>query len=293
MSTVNKQVFAKMITEPEVLKELSGQDIIVKEDGKVKNSFWALVSVEDPQGDRDGDIIRVAGITYDLNPEKGQYIPLLAGHQRKLADGSPPEFGRIEELKKFTYNAMPALAMRFSFALNDDGTPMDDLVAKYYKRYTKGYWNTFSVGMESTSDPIRMSSGGRDFTETHLFEVSGVSIPANKHAIGLTRSDSDEGMDYEAAFDNLHNQLCDHISKGFDNMHNQLVDHISKTYDNNNNALVDLVSKFFGGFESRFDLLESSLVANQKEDKPESKPEESDEMKEFKKALAKLADKIK
>ena len=203
------------------------------------NGFYALASVEDEAGDSDGDIISIAGITSDLNPEEGKYLPVLAAHHSVLENGKPPIIGRIEKLIKTTYKDMPALCMYFTFALNEKGEPLTPLVKEYYDLYKHGYQTAMSVGM----DPIGKSEdlphlGGRKYYKTKLYEVSLVSIGANSHAHAITRSKDEK----EKNMDNVNNPLIpgednhpgvnDVVKESnLSNENNDLKDHISKLLD--------------------------------------------------------------
>ncbi len=252
------------VTDKVLLAELN--KTITKEK-QSENGYWAICSEE--KVDSDGDIIMIDGITSDLDPENGRYIPLLPGHQRRLPDGKSPEIGRIEQLVKTTNGKNNCMAMYFTFALDDNGQPMDDLVASYYNRYKHKYLNTFSVGMDAIEQPIPLDTGGYKFTKTYLFEVSAVSIPANSGAVGITRSAEDEQEDSE--MDKLIQTLTSHISKletltSHISKIETLTSHISKLEDLANaigsfNDTVKLSFKAaFEPLEARLDILESTLV---------------------------------
>ncbi len=174
-----------LLLSPELQKAANDGD-------RPRNGFWAYASVEKPDGDSDGDIIEVAGIECAISASDQCYLPLLPGHQRKLASGHAAEIGRIEMTQKTKCKDMSALAMYFTFALKDDGEPMDDLVKGYYERYKAGYCNAFSVGMEATAEPVKIPGKGFRFPKTKLYEVSMVSIGANDAAIPITRGSDDE-----------------------------------------------------------------------------------------------------
>lgn len=227
---------AHIITDADMLAELNASLPILKE-GKAHNGFWALASVENPEGDSDGDVIVVDGIASDLNPEKGRFLPLLPGHKRKLDNGMAPEVGRIEMLQKTKANGHPALAMYFTFALDEQGNPIDALVKSYYDRYRLGISNAFSVGMEATSKPEKLEKGGFKFKNTKLYEVSLVSIGANADAVGITRGQDEE----------------DELVK--------LVKAIAAKVD----SIGAEVSKALEPFEDRFDTLEAALVTKKAE----------------------------
>lgn len=254
------------VTDKTVLSELNKS---LTKDKQGDNGYWAICSEE--KVDSDGDIIMVDGITSDLDPEKGRYIPLLPGHQRRLPDGKSPEIGRIEQLVKTTNGENPCMAMYFTFALDESGQPMDDLVASYYKRYKAGYLNTFSVGMDAIAQPIPLDTGGYKFTKTYLFEVSAVSIPANSGAVGITRSAEEEHPEKDEEMSKLIETLTSHISKletltSHISKLETLTSHISKLEElsgaiGNLGETVKLSFKAaFEPLEARLDILESTLV---------------------------------
>ncbi len=257
---------ATMIVDKAKIAELNGQLPIQKDGDKPRNGFWALASVEMPQGDSDGDIIVVGGIQADLDPETGKYVPLLPSHMMKMPDGKAAEIGRIERLVKTQVDGVPALAMYFTFALDEAGQPIDDLVGSYYKRYTLGYSNSFSVGMDCLSEPEPIKGGGWKFNSTKLLEVSAVSIPANSGALGITRSKADEDQ-VLALITKCHELLSKmNISEEF--------------------------TKAFKPLEDRLDILEAGLVAKADtvvEQPQPSKDKDSDLVKELDRVLSKYA----
>lgn len=218
---------ATLIKDAALLEELN-KALPVQKDDKPRNGFWALASVEDPNGDEDGDVICVDGITSDLDPAAERYLPLLAGHQRKLPTGMAPEIGRIEMLQKTRFKDMPALAMYFTFALDESGVPVDDMVKSYYDRYRLGFSNAFSVGMESTGEPEKIAKGGFRYKSTKLYEVSSVSIGANQLAVGLTRAKDDEDellklvKGLTAKVDGIGEELTKAIEERFDELESAL-----------------------------------------------------------------------
>ncbi len=189
--------------------------------------------------------------------------------QQKVKVMSVDEPWATAKLIDGTVVQMRAFFIEVFQCLNDDGTPMDDLVGSYYKRYMKGYLNTFSVGMESMDpDPERLPTGGHKFKKSRLYEVSPVSIPANQHAIGLTRSFSDE--------DTL--EILTNIIK-----------EMKQKLDNVNSIIDTSFKKAFEPLEARLDILESTLV-NQKSD---NKAKEDTSVQDFAKQISNILDKHK
>jgi len=230
-----------------------------------RNGFWAYASVEDPAGDMDGDIIDVAGIECDLSPSDQRYLPLLGSHLRKLPDGGLPQLGRIEMTQKTKYKDMSAYAMYFTFALKEDGTPINARVAEHYEAYKAGYCNAFSVGMEATSEPVKIKDKGFRYPKTKLFEVSMVGIGANAHALGVTR-----GAEGQAEQDEVAAKLLETIAENFEKMDKWTKD----------------MRKFI---EDRFDDLEGT-IAVQKVAKPAPVAKAPDQ---FAAALAEMNRRIK
>lgn len=236
---------AGVVTDKALINELNKTLPVSKAEGGAHNGFWALVSVEKECGDEDGDIICVDGIEADLNPDVGRYLPVLPSHMRKLSDGMAPEIGRIECLRKTSFENAPALAMYFTFALDEKGNPIDQLVKSYYDRYRLGYSNAFSVGMKATSEPIKLAKGGFKFGKTKLYEVSCVSIPANPDALGLTRSKEQE----------------DELTK--------LVRDLQGAVKTIAESIPTAFKAAFEPLESRLDMLEAALVSKANEPAPE------------------------
>lgn len=244
---------AHVVSDEALLKELNKVLPVQKDaeagDIKGKNGFWALASVE--KEDSDGDVVVIEGIEYNMDPEKGQFLPLLPSHLMRLPSGHAAEIGRIERFLKTKIDNVPVLAFYFTFALDAQGNPLDELVASYYKRYLNNYCNTFSVGMD-VLEAEEIPGAGYKFTKTKLFEVSCVSIPANNGAVGLTRSKEDE----QAISDAL-----DALTKKID----ALTEFLQK---------MDVDASFTKAFkplEDRLDSLESSIVVKQVEKPVEKK----------------------
>jgi hypothetical protein len=255
---------ATIIKDKALLATLANDLITKGLDGvEAKNGFWALCSVE--KMDSVGDIIVVDGIESELDAANGRYLPLLPSHLMRMPDGSAAEIGRIEALVKTMVDGVPALAMYFTFALDEAGEPIDDLVRGYYKRYTLGYSNTFSVGMEALGEPEPIRNAGFKFGRTKLYEVSCVAVPANSGAIGLTRAKEDI-------------DLINTLVAKIDTL-TEVITKMQGNVDNINIAIDGSFVKAFKPLEDRLDMLESSIVAKQAKVKvkaPEVKAETVD-----------------
>ncbi len=268
---------ATVITDAYFLSKLNAT-LPIRKDTKPSDGYWAIASVENPAGDSDHDIIMVKGIQANLDPANGRYLPLLPSHMRALPDAAAAEIGRIERLVKTEVDGVPALAMYFTFALDEDGKPIDALVEGYYKRYKLGYSNTFSVGMDVMDfEPNKI--GGFTYTKTKLLEVSAVSIPANDQAVGLTRA--------KEADTEILTKLSE-VMKAIELLEGKMAQ--------NTLCLGDRIEKELKPFEDRLDSLEANIVV-QKASKAEGKKEaiKPDNVAQFNalKDIAKMLEKYK
>lgn len=144
-----------------------------------ENGDWVVMTAEIPATDeRGGDIVRVKGMR---TPAK---IPLLAQHMHVTADGSPPVLGSVVEFRDSSIPwkkaSVPAKLGRFEWAKTE--------LAQKYKSLWREHINTVSIGaMVHKAEPISKDEpwGGMDYTETELFELSIVTVPANPAATTL------------------------------------------------------------------------------------------------------------
>jgi len=140
-----------------------------------KNRILTLVASTEAV-DRYGDIIRVKGwklANYMKNPV------FLWGHR-----SSDPPIGR--SVRVWTETNPPALVHDIQFATKDV-YPFADTI---YKLYKGKFLNATSVGFMPLSEPTPAYdeegnlTGGQEFTNQELLELSAVSIPANPEALG-------------------------------------------------------------------------------------------------------------
>jgi len=140
-----------------------------------KNRTLTLVASTEAV-DRYGDIIRVKGwklANYLKNPV------FLWGHR-----SSDPPIGR--SVRVWTETNPPALVHDVQFATKEQ-YPFADTI---YRLYKGKFLNATSVGFIPLSEPTPAydaegnPTGGSEFANQELLELSGASIPANPEALG-------------------------------------------------------------------------------------------------------------
>jgi len=157
--------------EKTIHKQWSALSELPKGISRPENGDWVIASAEIPEGDSDGDIIRIKGMTTPIG------IPLQAQHMRHAPDGSPTTIGKIVEYRDTSIDwngkSIPARLQRFEWAPSE-------LAAKYKELWPK-FVNRVSVGLRiKEAKPI--DKGGYDYTDTEQFELSIVTFGANEAA---------------------------------------------------------------------------------------------------------------
>ena len=273
-----------------LVKELTGG--LKQAELHAGEDMLGLASVE--VRDSDKDIVRVKGINYKTyhDPEQGKHLKLLAGHQTGiLADGTPPIVGRIERFFQTTVgeDGTPALAFAFSFAKDAESGELTPL-AKAYKSLMPKYINSFSVGMMVDKAKAMDDGMGIDITDSSLYEVSVVAIPANAEANALSeikKAFKKESIEIEV-------KEADLEPVKDDNKALLEEDEEANTSTDMNADVLNAISEGFAGIERRLDSLESTLAiqseAAEQTDSPKSQheDEQDDSLKEIQQALEKL-----
>jgi len=124
--------------------------------------------------DRDGDIVRVDGI--DIKEYKKNPVVLFAH------DHSSLPIARATKIWKDNKNLM--VKMQFT-------TPEENSVGDTVYKLIKGdYLKTLSIGFRPNWDTaVRMEkTGGWDFKDSNLYEISIVPVPANANATVQSKS---------------------------------------------------------------------------------------------------------
>ncbi len=102
---------------------------------------------------------------------------VLAGHQHRLADGSVPVIGIVEELA--FYDDRVEAQLRFAPA------DVNELGPRYERAYELGFMRAFSVGFIPIE--IRVEEGEPfTHTESELIELSAVAVPSNRQSLSGT-----------------------------------------------------------------------------------------------------------
>lgn len=193
------------------------------------NGAWVIMSAEVPTDDeRGGDVIRVRGLKV---PAGG--VPLQAQHLKCAPDGSPTTIGFVRETRDMPIAWKGAMVDaklgRFEWAPTD--------LAKKYKQLWPDFIKTVSVGvLVKDAKPLNPKEpfGGYDFTETELFELSIVTVPANPAATVLCHLrdtlgddlDIDDGEDEFSADDEYEQtiDLLQQIAKSLQTLTSRLDD---------------------------------------------------------------------
>lgn len=164
---------------------------------------YASVEIEDSAN----DIVRINGINLNRHT-KDSPIKILASHQKVLADGSPPIVGKVIDIWKAEREGVPALKFTMMFA----DTP---LALQYKQLYAKGFLDSFSIGANIISADAIVNeegnpTGGIDYTESELYEISCVVIPANPLATVTRICKAMEELEIKATQStNLEDKLAD------------------------------------------------------------------------------------
>jgi hypothetical protein len=166
----------KVFTKGEVLKAVPDKLF------KGKCDLYGFASVEVP--DREGDIIRVKGISLEYHRSDSPIKVAVQHNYKPLPDGTMPVLGTVSEwaitTKSVNNKPVPALAFGMNYAKGEDGE-ITTFAAKYKGLYDTGALDAFSVGLEGReATPIK--GGGLDVTKSAVFEVSSCMIGMNPYA---------------------------------------------------------------------------------------------------------------
>jgi hypothetical protein len=173
-----------------------------------EDELWALATVE--VMDREGDIVRVKGISLEYHKPEMPIKVLGLGHKYSPgADGELPITGLVKEFVPTTttikgHGEVPALAFRMEFDRDEKGelTGYSRRMKSLYKgdaaKGLKPKLDSFSIGFDPQAEPIRLRGGRYDFTKTAIFEISPCVIPANPHATVLKALREQFGEDLDA-----------------------------------------------------------------------------------------------
>lgn len=264
---------------------------------KSQHDLYGYLSVE--VKDRDGDIIRVAGI------ETPESMPLVGTAHRysSLPDGTYPQVGSITEFARTSCvvkgKTVPALAF------GADYIPDDPYAAKFKARYESGHMDAFSGGFEPSEDGVRELPGGRyDVLKSRVFEASCCLVPSNPYTTVLKSLRETFGDDFDP-FQYLDERMSQ-LFKAVEEMRPAAVPADADTFVwthpetgkqyipvDGHNKIVDDLTK---AFNKRFDQFESDYVARSedaeqnadRQSPPEPKLDITQLRKSFEDVLAKL-----
>lgn len=130
-----------------------------------------------PEPDRVGDIVEPLGATYAAE------IPFLWQHQHDKPVG-------VARLGKATRAGIPFTA---EFPVINEPGPLKDLVDMAWQSIKAKLVRAVSIGFRAV-EYKQLDSGGLRFTKTEIFELSGVTIPANASATISTVKSLDSAM---------------------------------------------------------------------------------------------------
>jgi hypothetical protein len=223
----------KVFTKGEVLKAVPDKLF------KSKCDLYGFASVEVP--DREGDIIRVKGISLEYHRSDSPIKVAVQHNYKPLPDGTMPVLGTVSEwaitTKSVGSKSVPALAFGMNYAQVDgEITPF---AAKYKGLYDTGALDAFSVGLEGReATPIK--GGGLDVLKSAVFEVSSCMIGMNPYATVIKALTDAVGDDFDK-FAYLESRILD----------------LQKSTD----RVCGLHESLLKAFTERFDTFESKYVA--------------------------------
>ena len=240
------------------------------------NEQWALATVE--VQDREGDIIRVAGINLDLHRPECPVKVVGSQHKYNVLDDKAtyPVMGKVKEFVKTTTKVngekVPALAFRYEYA--KEGDQISPYAAKLKSQFDNGILDSFSARFIPASvKPLRSKGGRYDVTECVLDgEISACLFPMNPYATVLKALEDGLGEDFD--------KLA-YLEQRIIELH-KAVDRVG--------SREDILLK---AFTERFDTFESKYVA-QADDEPlprdrrTAQPEVDEVLKALNATLAKL-----
>lgn len=163
------------------------------------DGMWALATVEVPDADR--DIVRIKGIDLSLHRTESPVKVFGTNHKYNIgADGTAPVMGVVQEFMPTTTQVkgsdVPALAFRFSWAKEGDGTTTP-FAAKLKSLFDGGTLDSFSIGFYPKE--VRPLKGGRyDVQSCSIYEISACAVPANPYAVVLKALQSTLGEDFDS-----------------------------------------------------------------------------------------------
>lgn len=180
----------KVFTKGEVLKAVPDKLF------KSKCDLYGYASVEVP--DREGDIIRVKGISLEYHRSDSPIKVAVQHNYKPLPDGTMPVLGTVTEwavtTKSVNNKPVPALAFGMNYATVDG--EITDFAKKYKGLYDTGALDAFSVGLEGReATPIK--GGGLDVTKSAVFEVSSCMIGMNPYATVMKALVDQIGDDFD------------------------------------------------------------------------------------------------
>lgn len=157
----------------------------------MENRCWSILNIKSvdedqriisgiattPEMDRVGDIVDPMGASY------AKEIPLLWQHQHDKPVG-------VAELGRATKSGIPFKAW---VAKIGDAGPLKDLADMAWQSVASKLVKGVSIGFRAKKYDL-MSEGGIRFTETEIYELSLVTIPANASATIQTIKSFDTGF---------------------------------------------------------------------------------------------------
>lgn len=166
---------------------------------KGDNEDFAVATAE--VKDRDGDVIRVNGISLEYHRKDAPIKVFGKAHNYKgLADGTPSVMGVVKEFistqLQIRGEHVPCLAFKYAYAGDDKGE-LTPYAAKMKGLYRGGTLDAFSIGVEARR--VKSLKGGRyDVEASALFEISSTPMPTNPYATILKSLKEGLGEDFDA-----------------------------------------------------------------------------------------------
>lgn len=143
-----------------------------------------IMTIEDPKGDRHGDMVDVDTIKYEEFEAKNPVV--LPAH-----DHNAMAVAKVVNIRKEIVDGKKALVGTVIFAVEEY-----DLAKTYWNLYKGGFMNAVSIGFIPESG--EMVDGVFVLYGSELLELSFVSIPANQLALAKAK-----GIDIKSILDTV------------------------------------------------------------------------------------------
>jgi len=157
--------------------------IVVKSIDVPRRRVTAIASTSDL--DRDKERILPSAFAERIDSFKSNPV-ILAAHQHRLDDGSPPVIGSV--LPESISIGTDSVTFTMEFGRSD-------LAEQYWVLYRDKHMRAFSVGfipLEWTDERDEKLGMIRTYTKIELLEISAVAVPSNRAALSRSKARKEE-----------------------------------------------------------------------------------------------------